>query len=282
MDRKDGARRHKPREETVSSKKHKNKRKRVRRGVNEVGEARNTTVQSHSKATASVAMAGNNSHYTMKQINRGEDTSLTATTSSTALANHTPQANPSDATQAGRRKAYTGGGKKGKKRRRQEAAGAAAAELEAPKSRPSSSARPWKPLPVSPSSRERSDVAYVATKKAKNNGRRANAINRDHSTGSTWTSTSLLPELISGKHGGTPRKPVAGSAAPVRLSELQKRMRQKLEGAQFRMINEALYTCESGASLAKFREEPELFDVVRRRDNLQFMKRSTMLSYSLV
>ena len=39
-------------------------------------------------------------------------------------------------------------------------------------------------------------------------------------------------------------------------------MRQKLEGAQFRMINETLYTSESGASLAKFKEEPDLFDVV--------------------
>lgn len=29
------------------------------------------------------------------------------------------------------------------------------------------------------------------------------------------------------------------------------------------MINETLYTSESGASLAKFKEEPDLFDVVR-------------------
>lgn len=42
-------------------------------------------------------------------------------------------------------------------------------------------------------------------------------------------------------------------------------MRQKLEGAQFRMINETLYTSESGVSLAKFKQEPELFDVVRKR-----------------
>ncbi|CAM9526136.1 unnamed protein product [Scytosiphon promiscuus] len=41
-------------------------------------------------------------------------------------------------------------------------------------------------------------------------------------------------------------------------------MRQKLEGAQFRMINETLYTSESGASLAKFKKEPELFDVYHR------------------
>lgn len=56
-------------------------------------------------------------------------------------------------------------------------------------------------------------------------------------------------------------KAVKAPAAP-RLSDLQRRMRQKLEGAQFRMINETLYTSESGASLAKFKGEPELFDVV--------------------
>ncbi|CAN0020843.1 unnamed protein product [Sphacelaria rigidula] len=39
-------------------------------------------------------------------------------------------------------------------------------------------------------------------------------------------------------------------------------MRQKLEGAQFRMINETLYTSESKVALDKFSKEPELFDVV--------------------
>lgn len=56
-----------------------------------------------------------------------------------------------------------------------------------------------------------------------------------------------------------------GSGLPEpRLSDLQKKMRQKLEGAQFRMINERLYTSESGASLSEFTKEPELFHVVRR------------------
>lgn len=248
MDRKDGARRHELREETASSKKRKNKRKKARRGVNEVGEARKSTVQGNSKATTSIGIAGNNSHCTMKQMNREEVTS-----------NHTPQSNPSDATQAGRRTASTNDGKKGKKRRRQEVP-AAAAELETLKSKLSASPRTRKPVTVSPSRRERSEVTYVATKKDKKNGRRGKAMDVDHSNGSTRTTTSSLPESISGKHGG---KTIAGSAVPARLSELQKRMRQKLEGAQFRMINEALYTCGSGASLAKFREEPELFDVVR-------------------
>lgn len=260
MDRKDGARKHnKPREKTVSSKKRKNRKKKARKGVYEVGEACKTAVQGLSKATTSIDIAGNNSQYTMKQMDRGEDTSLTATTSSTALANHTPQANSGNATEAGRRTASTNSGKKGKKRRRQEVP-AAAAELETPKSNPSASPQPRNQVTVSPPSRERSEVTHVATKRFKKNGRRGNAMDRDHSTGSTRTATSSLPESMSGKHRDTTG---AGSAAPARLSELQKRMRQKLEGAQFRMINEALYTRESGASLAKFREEPELFDVVR-------------------
>lgn len=64
-----------------------------------------------------------------------------------------------------------------------------------------------------------------------------------------------------GRAGIDSSNKAAKTPAP-RLSDLQKRMRQKLEGAQFRMINETLYTSESGASLAKFKGEPELFDVV--------------------
>lgn len=62
-------------------------------------------------------------------------------------------------------------------------------------------------------------------------------------------------------------KPEHGDArprpGPSGLSELQQRMRHKLEGAQFRMINESLYTSESTDALKKFQREPELFDVVR-------------------
>lgn len=55
---------------------------------------------------------------------------------------------------------------------------------------------------------------------------------------------------------------VHDEAPTPRLSELQQRMRHKLEGAQFRMINETLYTSESKAAVAKFQAHPELFDVV--------------------
>lgn len=65
-----------------------------------------------------------------------------------------------------------------------------------------------------------------------------------------------------GDRAGIDSSDNAVKAPAPRLSDLQKRMRQKLEGAQFRMINETLYTSESGASLAKFKGEPGLFDVV--------------------
>ncbi|CAM9402932.1 unnamed protein product [Discosporangium mesarthrocarpum] len=54
-----------------------------------------------------------------------------------------------------------------------------------------------------------------------------------------------------------------------KLSELQQRMRRKLEGGQFRMINERLYTSPSSESLEKFQQEPHLFDVVSELGRFQ-------------
>lgn len=48
-----------------------------------------------------------------------------------------------------------------------------------------------------------------------------------------------------------------------KLSALQQKMRKKLQGAQFRWINEQLYTEESTDSFRKFQDDPALFDVVR-------------------
>lgn len=65
----------------------------------------------------------------------------------------------------------------------------------------------------------------------------------------------------SGGHGG------AGSASASKggtggLSALQAKFKQKLEGGQFRMINEMLYTNTGSTALDSFKKEPELFDVV--------------------
>lgn len=49
---------------------------------------------------------------------------------------------------------------------------------------------------------------------------------------------------------------------PIHMSALQKRMKRKLQGAQFRWINEELYTQESSASFSKFQSDPTLFDAV--------------------
>lgn len=65
--------------------------------------------------------------------------------------------------------------------------------------------------------------------------------------------------------------PVSGGGGKG-LSELQEKMRRKLEGAQFRMLNEELYTCPSGSSFAKFSSQPELFDIYHRGFNEQVAK----------
>ncbi|CAM9445137.1 unnamed protein product, partial [Phaeothamnion confervicola] len=69
-----------------------------------------------------------------------------------------------------------------------------------------------------------------------------------------------------GKAATTPESRTAGGKGKGKgkLSDLQLQMKRKLEGAQFRMINEHLYTSESGAAFRKFSEEPHLFDVYHR------------------
>jgi len=59
--------------------------------------------------------------------------------------------------------------------------------------------------------------------------------------------------------GSIPHK----SQAP-KLSALQQKMKAKLEGAKFRMINEKLYTSSSQASFQEFQDNPSLFEVYHR------------------
>ena len=176
------------------------------------------------------------------------------------------------------------GSKKSKKRRRKEAAQAAAAQ--AARHQP----------PPSPPGVTEADATAVApphsgggakktkkAKKAQNKAANSTAINDEKPSmgtaerGGSPPAASPPGNLARGSGGGRSGGPKIAAAAAAagaggpgapRLSELQQRMRQKLEGAQFRMINETLYTSESKASLAKFKREPELFDVVRyaRRD----------------
>jgi hypothetical protein len=46
-----------------------------------------------------------------------------------------------------------------------------------------------------------------------------------------------------------------------KLSQLQQKMQKKLQGSQFRWINEQLYTTESTKSFVLFQKQPELFDL---------------------
>lgn len=48
------------------------------------------------------------------------------------------------------------------------------------------------------------------------------------------------------------------------LTSLQERMRAKLEGAKFRMINEELYTSSGSAAFSRYQADPALFEIYHR------------------
>ena len=56
----------------------------------------------------------------------------------------------------------------------------------------------------------------------------------------------------------------AAAPAATQLSDLQQRMRGKLEGAQFRWLNEALYTGTGGDAFDLFAKQPAYFDAYHR------------------
>lgn len=62
--------------------------------------------------------------------------------------------------------------------------------------------------------------------------------------------------------GGVGASGGASSSSTGGLSSLQAKFKQKLEGAQFRMINEMLYTTSGADALSSFKKDPNLFDVV--------------------
>jgi hypothetical protein len=62
-----------------------------------------------------------------------------------------------------------------------------------------------------------------------------------------------------------PEAPASDGGAPAgpgQLSALQEKYRQKLEGAQFRMLNEMLYTNTGATARTSFVAEPDLFEAV--------------------
>lgn len=167
--------------------------------------------------------------------------------------------------------------KKSRKRRRQEAALSLASTTGAEAKQPSAVSVETLPVGVNSSSSKKG-------KKSKAQKKAHNSSSGSDSKGNTVKDAGGKPQQSgassasressgggggggggsgAGAGSGARRGAGAAGAGGPKLSDLQKRMRQKLEGAQFRMINETLYTSESGASLAKFKEEPDLFDVVR-------------------
>jgi ribosomal RNA-processing protein 8 len=65
----------------------------------------------------------------------------------------------------------------------------------------------------------------------------------------------------------------------IELSVLQQKMQKKLSGAQFRWINEQLYTMESSLALDLMKEKPELFTVVLTHLFCQFSFRSIIKGF---
>lgn len=62
---------------------------------------------------------------------------------------------------------------------------------------------------------------------------------------------------------GAPIVSLAASAAAKRLSALQSKFQKRLQGGQFRWLNEKLYTMHSDDAVEMFREDPSLFSAVR-------------------
>lgn len=59
--------------------------------------------------------------------------------------------------------------------------------------------------------------------------------------------------------GSTPSKSKTSRTAPG-LTDLQAKMKQSLDGARFRLINETLYRSDSGHAYQMMREDPEVFE----------------------
>lgn len=73
-------------------------------------------------------------------------------------------------------------------------------------------------------------------------------------------------EEIAGANGGSKNKDGGGvlSGGSKGLTSLQERMRAKLEGAKFRMINEELYTSTGSAAFQRYQDDPSLFEIYHR------------------
>lgn len=57
---------------------------------------------------------------------------------------------------------------------------------------------------------------------------------------------------------------LSSKGSSKKLSALQDRMRAKLEGAKFRMLNETLYTTTGNEAFKSFSQDPSLFDIYHR------------------
>ncbi|CAA93580.1 rRNA methyltransferase Rrp8 [Schizosaccharomyces pombe] len=78
---------------------------------------------------------------------------------------------------------------------------------------------------------------------------------------SVTTNNSLKSEIKKEKSVPSIKEKNKGDAKHTKLTSLQQKMKDKLDGANFRWINEQLYTTESDKAVQMFKENPDLFDI---------------------
>lgn len=93
---------------------------------------------------------------------------------------------------------------------------------------------------------------------------KSSSLTSDTST-SLHSDTNAYKATNQGVKGGTQPK-----GNKIKLSSLQLKMQRKLSGAQFRLINEQLYTIKSGEALQLMQDKPSLFSVVSQSEIKQF------------
>ncbi|XP_021728517.1 ribosomal RNA-processing protein 8-like [Chenopodium quinoa] len=98
------------------------------------------------------------------------------------------------------------------------------------------------------------------TRKRKRRGGKGRARNKSHkdntiTSSSLTTATSHSKQIIPNKISNSSR------SNPIKSSNFLDKMKARLSGGHFRMLNEKLYTCPGNEALKFFKEDPSLFNM---------------------
>ncbi|XP_021766998.1 ribosomal RNA-processing protein 8-like [Chenopodium quinoa] len=98
------------------------------------------------------------------------------------------------------------------------------------------------------------------TRKRKRRGGKGRARNKSHknntvTSSSTTTTTSHSKQIIPNKTSNS------SCSIPIKSSNFLDKMKARLSGGHFRMLNEKLYTCTGNEALKFFKEDPSLFSM---------------------